>query len=155
MNNKYKLYTADVSYYSGKMKAYLKYKEIPFQSVETNTMDWLNILLPNTGMMKIPCIEAPEGQWLRDTTPMIEWFEKKHTDHAVQPEDPVVAFFSRLLEDYADEWMWRPALYYRWGFAYDFFHLSHRIGNELAKLVGVPKLLGGLIVGIRQRKVFS
>jgi len=65
-----------------------------------------------------------------------------------------MAFFSRLLEDYADEWMWRPALYYRWGFAYDFFHLSHRIGNELAKLVGVPKLLGGLIVGIRQRKMF-
>jgi len=76
MNNKYKLYTADVSYYSGKMKAYLKYKDISFQSVETNTMDWLNTLLPNTGMMKIPCIETPEGKWLRDTTPMIEWFEK-------------------------------------------------------------------------------
>ena len=31
----------------------------------------------------------------------------------------MAAFFCRLLEDYADEGLWRPALYYRWAFAKD------------------------------------
>jgi hypothetical protein len=31
----------------------------------------------------------------------------------VIPLDPLVAFVSRLVEDYADEWMWRPAMHYR------------------------------------------
>ena len=28
--------------------------------------------------------------------------------------DPVADFFSLLLEDWADEYLWRPAMYYRW-----------------------------------------
>jgi glutathione S-transferase len=27
-----------------------------------------------------------------------------------------VAFVSRLVEDYADEWLWRPAMHYRWSY---------------------------------------
>ena len=26
---------------------------------------------------------------------------------------------SRLLEDYADEWLWRPAMHYRWSYEAD------------------------------------
>jgi len=35
----------------------------------------------------------------------------------VTPRDPAVAFVSVLLEDYADEWLWCPAMHYRWSFS--------------------------------------
>ena len=51
---------------------------------------------------------------MTDTTPMIQWFEKEFPDSPVIPSDPEQAFFSLLLEDYADERLWRPAMHYRW-----------------------------------------
>jgi len=38
----------------------------------------------------------------------------------------------KLVEDYADEWMWRPALHYRWSYERDALLLSGRIANEMA-----------------------
>jgi hypothetical protein len=35
---------------------------------------------------------------------------------AVTPREPALAFVSRLVEDYADEWLWRPAMHYRWSY---------------------------------------
>ena len=37
--------------------------------------------------------------------------------------DPAANFVALLLEDYADEWLWRPAMHYRW---------SYPDSNELA-----------------------
>jgi len=115
----YRLYVMDVSYFSGKMEAYLRYKEIPFERVEPSWGTINRVLYPNTGLMKVPVVETAEGLWLQDSTPMIDWFEDRHRDFPVLPDDPCQAFFCRLLEDYADEWLWRPALYYRWAFDID------------------------------------
>jgi len=29
------------------------------------------------------------------------------------------AFLCRLIEDYADKWLWRPAMHYRWSYFSD------------------------------------
>jgi len=34
-----------------------------------------------------------------------------------------------LVEDYADEWLWRPALHYRWSYATDKHALSRRFAE--------------------------
>ena len=59
------------------------------------------------------------------------------------PADPLQAFVSRLVEDHADEWMWRPALHYRWSYSRDAHLLSHRIVEELNAVQGSEVDLGG------------
>src|ERR1043165_7406073 len=112
--DRYRLYVSDSSYYSGKLEAYLRYKGIEHERVEINIDVMRKEVLPATGLMKVPAMRCPDGRWLKDTTPMIAWLDAQHPQFAVYPEDPAARFLALLLEDYADEWLWRPAMYYRW-----------------------------------------
>ena len=69
------VYLADMSYFSGKMEAYLRYKEIPYERRLATSKTMRGEVLRATGLMKVPVIRLPDGQWLKDTTPMIDWFE--------------------------------------------------------------------------------
>jgi glutathione S-transferase len=137
----YTLYLMWISYFSGKMQAYLRYKEVPHDCVELKWGQMLDVLYPNTGLMKVPVVRTPEGEWLADTTPMIDWFEQRFVQGVVLPADPLQAFFSRLLEDYADEWLWRPALHYRWSYREDAHALSHRFAETFLSDMPMPKAL--------------
>jgi glutathione S-transferase len=119
MGAHYTLYGMDVSYFTGKLEAYLRYKRVPYRRVEATWRILMGPLRRHTGVAKVPVVETPAGEWLQDSTPMIDWFEARFPDGAVLPADPVQAFCCRLLEDYADEWLWRPALHYRWSYRRD------------------------------------
>ena len=150
----YHVYLMDLSYFSGKLEAYLRWKEIPYERVEVGWREMQRVLLPNTGLMKVPTVRTPEGLWLQDSTPIIDWMEERHPAGAVVPEDPFQAFFVRLAEDHADEWMWRPALHYRWSFAPDARLLGERIADEVMKDVPIPRRLRAAFVRRRQRQVY-
>src|SRR5262245_40939741 len=103
-----------------------------------------------TGAAQMPAVELDDGRWLTDSTPIIAWFEMQRPTPPVIPVDPVQAFVSRLLEDYADEWLWRPAMHYRWTHAADARLLSHALAVEmLADRVG-PLFLKRLFMRRRQ-----
>jgi hypothetical protein len=51
-----------------------------------------------------------------DTTLIIDHFESVLPEPALRPRVPSVAFVSLLIEDFADEWLWRPAMHYRWSY---------------------------------------
>ena len=148
----YRAYVMDVSYFSGKLEAYLRYKEIPFERVETGTPELLDPIYTHTGLMKVPVVECANGQWLKDTTPMLYWFEQQYPSVSIIPADPYSHFLSRLVEDYADEWLWRPALYYRWVYPQDFRLLGDRIAREVMTNWPVPRLVGWYF-GKRQQAV--
>ncbi len=150
----YQLHVFDVSYFSGKMEAYLRYKEIPFTRHEPSWGQLASTLYAQTGQMKLPVVRTPQGEWLRDTTPMIEWFEARYPSPSVIPRDPYLRFFSHLIEDYADEWLWRPALFYRWGFLLDAALNSVRFAREFLYDVPVPRPVVALLSIERQRRVF-
>ena len=124
-------YVSDLSYFSGKMEAYLRYKEIPFMRRVVDVTVMREEILEATGLMKVPVLRLADGRWLKDTTPMIEWFESHYPAPPVIPKDPVLRFLSKLVEDYADEWCWRAALYWRWQPAESRKLLMRRIGNEV------------------------
>jgi len=132
--NAYDIYVFHRSYFCGKMLAYLRYKGIPFNPVYGSLAEYGDEIANNTGLRQMPVIKTPDNIWLQDTTPMIDWFEARYPKHALLPKDPVVAFLTRLLEDYADEWMWRPAIYYRW---------MHAEDRKLYKTMFVKEFLGG------------
>ncbi len=54
----------------------------------------------------------------------------------VLPGDPVQRFLALLIEDYADEWLWRPAMHYRWSHVAD----AHLAGTRLAQEIVVLPL---------------
>ena len=62
----------------------------------------------------MPALQLGDGRWMTDSTKMIQWFEAKYPQNGLLPEDPVQRFVCLLLEDWADEWWWRPAMHYRW-----------------------------------------
>jgi glutathione S-transferase len=145
------LHGLDVSYFTGKMEAFLRYKEIPYRRVELTTRG-LTALGRKTGLAQMPAIELADGRWMSDSTPMIALIDTHVPGAKVQPACPVQLFFSRLLEDYADEWLWRPALYYRWQFEPDARLLGHRIAAEMMHDIPLPLAIRRKLIRRRQYK---
>jgi glutathione S-transferase len=144
------MYLADVSYFSGKMEAYLRYKEIPYERRLATSKTLRTEVLPATGLMKVPVIRLGDGRWLKDTSPMIDWFESQVPEPPVVPKPPVLRFISKLVEDYADEWCWRAALYWRWRPPETRRLLMSRIGREVLADFPGPSWLSGWYYGRRQ-----
>jgi len=62
-----------------------------------------------------------------------------------------VRFLARFLEDFGDEALWRPALYYRWAFADDARLLSGRLARGMLRDVPGPVTLRRWFILNRQR----
>lgn len=150
----YKVYLADVSYFSGKLEAYLRYKEIPYQRIEMNAKTGVEEVYKNTGMMKVPAVQTASGLWLKDTTPMIDWFEEHHKEHPILPQNPATQFVSKLIEDFADEGCWRTAMYFRWSDPANAWYLGQRIGKEVLSGWPLPTAITGGYFRIRQTRTF-
>ncbi|MCP4002752.1 MAG: glutathione S-transferase family protein [bacterium] len=144
--DKLRVHGAEVSYFTGKLEGYLRYKEIPYELVVPD----MRVLARETGAAQIPAIELADGRWLTDTTPILHWLETQHPKPEVIPADPLQGFFSKLVEDYADEWMWRPAMHYRWSYKPDSILLRRRIAEELGGGVPLPGWLKRFFIYRRQ-----
>ena len=149
-----KVYGSKHSYYTGKLEAYLRYKEIPYR-FQPMTMAYFNRIVPEkTGAQQMPAVEFADGRWATDSTPLILWLEEQHPDYAVIPRDPAQAFVARLVEDYADEWLWRPAMHYRWSHFADRQLLGTQLVEELFHDVPAPGFLKRWQIRRRQKTHF-
>ncbi|MCQ8184223.1 glutathione S-transferase family protein [Parvularcula maris] len=116
------LYGAPLSLFSGKARAYLRWRGVPFEERLSTPEVYKTIIIPRIGYPMIPVIETPDGQTIQDTTEIIDHFEK-HTDGpSVFPDTPKQRFAAHLLEFYGDEWLLIPAMHYRWRHNRDFAH---------------------------------
>ncbi len=149
----YFVHKLDVSYFSGKLEAYLRYKEIPYEFCPMSRRRYRE-LTARTGAFQVPGVELPDGRWMTDTTPMIAWFEAAHPEPRVIPAEPLLAFVSQLLEDHADEWLWRPAMHYRWSYAADRRLLSDFLVWEMLVDMPLPHAAKLLLIRRRQRGTF-
>jgi hypothetical protein len=59
------------------------------------------------------------------------------------------------LEDYADEWLWRPAMHYRWHYPEGARYASGHLVRELAAEVPAPALLKRWSITRRQRNGYT
>src|SRR5690349_8493599 len=101
-----RVYGSVISYFTGKLEAYLRYKGLAYELVPMTTRYFNRVVPQATGASQMPAVELDDGRWMTDTTPIIAWFETQRPEPVVIPRDPLQAFVSRLVEDYADEWMW-------------------------------------------------
>lgn len=148
----YTVYKMDISYFSGKLECYLRSKGIAYEPVEVDARAFSRIHAA-TGVKKVPAVEMIDGRWLFDTTPTIAWLEAQHPSPCFRPEDPALAFVAALIEDYADEWLWRPAMWWRWEPVTSRLALGRRIA-ESVDLPGVPKSAFARFFAWRQRRTW-
>jgi glutathione S-transferase len=84
---------------------------------------------------------------------MIAWLERRHPERPVIPDDRVQRYVALLIEDYADEWLWRPAMYYRWSHGDDRRLAASSLAREVVRLP-LPLAVRKLMVARRQTHLF-
>lgn len=114
------LYAAPHSLYSGKARAYLRWKDIPFSEVTVTPEIYRDKIIPAVGMPIIPVIETANGTLVQDTTDIIDFFEERHLEPSVYPAGVRQRLAALLLELFGDEWLLIPAMHYRWTYDEDF-----------------------------------
>lgn len=66
-----RVYGSAISYYTGKLEGYLRYKEIPYEFVPFSPSVGRR-LKRETGTSQMPAVELPDDRFITDTTPMID-----------------------------------------------------------------------------------
>lgn len=113
-DSRYRLYGGEISYYSGKVRAYLYRKGIPFEEYQATREIYKDIILPRVGWPVIPVVVTPDDQTLQDSSDIIDALEQRFPEPSVYPKGPCQKLAALLLEVYGDEWLKIPAMHYRW-----------------------------------------
>ena len=111
----YRLYAWPLSLYSGKTRAYLRYKGIHFVEKSISLFTFAEIK-KHTGAKVMPVVVTPEGEWLQDSSHIIDVLEARFPSAPVLPATPRQRMASMLLEAWGDEFWLPSAMHYRWNF---------------------------------------
>lgn len=130
------LHAWHLSYFSGKTRAYLRYKGIPFveRPIDVVTLMWR--IPRHVGARVMPVVVTPRGEWLQDTTDICDTLEVRYPQAPVLPATPAQRVVALLLEAWADEWWVPVAMHYRWSYAENYALFERDAGNAL--LPGLP-----------------
>jgi glutathione S-transferase len=110
----YRLYGMSQSYFTRKMTGYLDYKGIPWMFRRFGGGDPDVMAAGWTG--GVPAMQTPEGEYMWDTTAIIHHLERRFPEPSVFPPGLVQRFLCYVIEDFLDEWIYRPAVGSRWHF---------------------------------------
>jgi glutathione S-transferase len=126
----YRVHGMQQSYFTRKITGYLDYKGIAWR------------FRPFTGMSPaamaagfpggIPMVETPDGAMMWDSTAMIHHLELRFPEPSITPVDPVQRFVSDLIEDFSDEWLYRPAVGTRWHFPENAAVAGYELARDFA-----------------------
>lgn len=146
---------SSISYFTGKMENYFRLKGIPYRF---ESMVFPGEVARNKkvlGLSQMPVVQLPDGRWMTDTTAMIQWFEAAYPQNPVVPNDPTLAYICYLLEDWADEWWWRPAMHYRWYYEEGARFASGHLAREVTGGLHLPLFVKRLMLRRRQRNGYT
>jgi glutathione S-transferase len=130
MTAPFRLYGAELSPYSVKLRSYLRYKGLPFewlQRSDARQPDFQRF----AKLPLVPVLVDANDTALQDSTPIIEKLEQEFPEPSIAPEEDSLAFVAALLEDYADEWLNKAMFHYRWSYPDDQESAARRITDML------------------------
>ena len=136
---RYRLFSWEHSYFSGKVRGYLRYKQAMgalgpgYEDILATPELLQGLLTQRSGSGAVPQVEAPDGTWIQDSSEIIDFCEAAHPQSSVIPDaasKPRQCLVAYLIELLADEWMVVPGFWERWYFSEDGRSLSHRGFNE-------------------------
>lgn len=141
----YRLFGMEVSPYSVKVRALLRYKQIPHH--------WLLRSKANEAQFReyaklpiIPLLVTSEGEGLQDSTPLLDLLESRHPEPSIRLMDPMLNFLADALEEAADEWLIKAMFHYRWN--YDSQEAALRIATASVDVGSDPTHFAQIISGI-------
>ncbi|MES2490011.1 MAG: glutathione S-transferase family protein [Pseudomonadota bacterium] len=114
MSKPYIHYAWHLSYFSGKSRSYLLYKDIPHVEKAIDFYTFSVRAKKKTNASVMPIVVTPEGEWLQDTSYIIDRLEERFPTAPVVPTSPVQRIASYLMEMWGDEWWLVVAMYTRW-----------------------------------------
>lgn len=146
---RYRLFGAETSPYSLKVRAALRYKGVDFDWVSRSSAseaEFQSLAAQPT----VPLLIAPGRPVSQDSTGMLATLEADRPEPATAPDDPACAALALLLEDYADEWLNKAMFQARWSQSPDREAAARRL---MAQLFGdhAPKDEAAAIESIAQR----
>ncbi|MEE2755387.1 MAG: glutathione S-transferase N-terminal domain-containing protein [Myxococcota bacterium] len=133
-----------VSPYTAKTRAYLTYQSFRFNDIEPTALALYGQIKPQIGRIIMPTVKLNDGQWIQDSSNIIDHFEENGCRLSGRPSGPVQAFASSLLEVFADEWLPMAALHYRWN-----IEQNHEYAlNEFSRsgFPWLPRLVGRRLI---------
>ncbi len=125
----YKIFGMEVSPYSIKVRSYFRYKQLDHEWI-IRGMDQMETFQKYAKLPLVPTVVTPSDEGLQDSTPIIDKLEVEHSENSIVPEDRTLAFLSRLIEEYADEWVNKSMFHYRWAYADNVDDCAMRIAKE-------------------------
>jgi glutathione S-transferase len=151
MSNVYRVFGAELSPYSVKVRSYFRYKKIPHEWVVRHVGNMAEFQ-QHAKLPLIPLVLTPDGRAAQDSTPIIENLEQTFPTPSIHPPDPSSAFLSALIEEYADEWSNKPMFHYRWYYEADQESAADRLARD--NLPGAPEdAITKTAASIRERMV--
>jgi len=124
----YRIFGAEMSPYSVKVRSYFRYKTISHQWILRNAASQAEYE-KHARMPIIPLVVTPEGTGIQDSTPIIEAMEKLYPEPSINPDDTVANFISALIEEFGDEWGNKWMFHYRWACDVDQISSAGRIAR--------------------------
>jgi glutathione S-transferase len=112
----YKLYMAEESYFSAKVRPAFRWKRVPHVEVLATARVYREVLRPRTGLQMIPVVVGPDDETIQDSSDILDTLEARYPDPPLYPTTPVQRIVAYLWELYCDEFMMLPGLHYRWSF---------------------------------------
>lgn len=112
----YVLWGTAHSLYTGKIRSYLFKKGVRFRELYPSRPEFQSRVLPAVRHWVVPIMETPEGEFLQDTTDMIEHLEARFPQPLMVPETPVQRAVAWLLGAFGSEALLPAAMSYRWSY---------------------------------------
>lgn len=118
MTDRYEVIGVEASPYSVKVRAVMRYRRLAHTWL--CRMPQFHPPVADVKPLLMPIVRFPDGGRQVDSTPIVLALEERHpSERSVLPDDPVLAFYARLIEDMADEWLTKCLFHYRFSFAED------------------------------------
>ncbi len=130
MSERFRLFGAELSPYSVKVRSALRAKQLPFDWI-VRDKEHMPEFQRLAKLPLIPMLVTGTGQVLQDSTPILEWLEAQHPDPAFHPDDPRLRFLSQLLEEFGDEWGNKWMFHIRWARRIDQESAAGRLVDEM------------------------
>lgn len=112
----YTLFGSYASYYTAKLRAYLRKKAIPFVERLPSDPMFRNRVRPASGSHRIPQLLTPEGMVVQDSVEIVDYLEARFPELPAFPESPRQRTFVHLMELLGSEGLVRLAWLHRWLF---------------------------------------
>ncbi len=151
MADLFRIYGAELSPYSVKVRSYFRYKGIPHAWIRRNAETQADYQ-KHAKLPLIPLVVTPDDEGIQDSTPIIERIEARFPEPSIEPSDSIVAFVSALVEEFGDEWGNKWMFHYRWARDVDQRSSAGRIARMTLPAASEEQL-AGMADQVRERMV--